>query len=387
MAEDKHVTGTDVVAAAERFFLDLIGTVIPGLLLILGWVLLFGQPSLPGMGALTSRDVLAWLLPVVSYVLGHFVTGFGSQMVEWTARFLPFVKTDNAINAKIGKTPVYRSFVHGASEQFPWLANIPEHDVHAWRNIAMSLTTSEENHTIYRFMFISLLNLGAGTVCVLLTLAWFAATVAAHFPFAQPWGSVLFSHRRPFDIGVMLVVIVLAYFFFERRGVFYPRALRVPFSMASVKIAKRAPEVKPASAPHKEMPTLYLAGGTHSGWQDTVIAALPTWQVIDPRTHGLHEEREYTLWDLDGLRRCDYVLANLEATNPGGYNLAFEVGYAKALGKRVVFIDAKSGNDARQRRHVSMLQTVADATPTTLAGAIVFLQQMNSANLMGNIVD
>ena len=44
MADEKRVSGTDVVAPAERFFRDLIGTVIPGLLLVVGWVVLFGQP-------------------------------------------------------------------------------------------------------------------------------------------------------------------------------------------------------------------------------------------------------------------------------------------------------------------------------------------------------
>jgi hypothetical protein len=115
MAEEKRVSGTDVVAAGERFFLDLSGTVIPGLLLVVGWVVLHEQPRIPGMDALTSRDALVWLLPILSYVLGRFVTGVGYWLVEWTSHLAPFVKSDDAVNKVIGKTPAYRSFVHGAS--------------------------------------------------------------------------------------------------------------------------------------------------------------------------------------------------------------------------------------------------------------------------------
>jgi hypothetical protein len=252
--------------------------------------------------------------------------------------------------------------------------------VRAWRNIAMSLTTPEENHTIYRFMFISLLNLGAGPVCMLLMIAWLVATVAPHLPFVQ--SSVLFALRRPLDAGVILVTLLLTYFFFERRGEFYQRALSVPFSMASVKLAK--PTSVPTTTPptsRGERPTLYLAGGTHSGWQDAVITALPHWRVLDPRVHGLADEREYTLWDLNAVQSSDYVLATLEATNPAGYNLALEVGYARALGKRIIFIDSRSGDDARHGRYVSMLHAVADATPKSVNEAIAFLRQINNEAL------
>jgi hypothetical protein len=68
-----------------------------------------------------------------------------------------------------------------------------------------------------------------------------------------------------------------------------------------------------------------------SHWQSIVRERLSGWRIIDPRTHHLAEERQYTLWDFEGVRLSDWVLAHLEASNPGGYNLAVEIGYRRNL--------------------------------------------------------
>jgi nucleoside 2-deoxyribosyltransferase len=112
-----------------------------------------------------------------------------------------------------------------------------------------------------------------------------------------------------------------------------------------------------------------------SGWQDTVIMSLHRWNVIDPRTHHLADERQYTYWDLDGVRQSDWVLVHLEASNPGVHNLAVEVGYAAALGKRIILVD---GADASLKRYTGMLRGCADITLATLDEAITFLQKLSA---------
>jgi hypothetical protein len=322
---------------------------------------------------------MIWILVALAYVLGHFVTGVGTRLLALAARFLPFVKSDKVFSGRVAAMPVYASFVRQAYERWPHLAVIPKDDVHEWRNVAMSVLSPDENHTVYRFMFISLLNLGAGTVVVLLIVAWLAASIAGHFSFLQPWGSFLFPHRRPLDIGVLFAALIVSYFFFERRGAFYPRALRVPFSMAIVKL-DTTPEATPAtlsSSVASTKPAVYLAGGMRSHWQDIVIGELEgTWNVIDPRCHHLADERQYTYWDLNGVSQSDWVLAHLESTNPGGYNLAVEVGYAKALGKHIILVDGKSDADETVRRYTGMLRGCADVTSGTLHEAIIFLQKL-----------
>lgn len=83
---------------------------------------------------------------------------------------------------------------------------------------------------------------------------------------------------------------------------------------------------------------VYLSGGFHSGWQDKFISGCPDVEFLDPRTHGLVDEKAYTQWDCDAIDRCDLVIAYAEASNPSLLGLAYEVGYAKARGKRIWLI-------------------------------------------------
>ena len=98
----------------------------------------------------------------------------------------------------------------------------------------------------------------------------------------------------------------------------------------------------------QRVPVVYLAGGMRTKWQDEVISALKGKYLvifIDPRNHGMTEERAYTSWDLEGVRRADIVFAYLEADNPSGAGLALEIGFAAGLSaapqatrKQVVFV-------------------------------------------------
>jgi nucleoside 2-deoxyribosyltransferase len=123
-----------------------------------------------------------------------------------------------------------------------------------------------------------------------------------------------------------------------------------------------------------DRPTIYLAGGFRSGWQDVAIAALHRrFDMLDPRTHGFLEARDYTAWDLSAIRRCDVVLACMEETNPGGYALALEVGYAHGLNKPIVFVDNMT---AEKSKYFSMVREVSTVRAATLAEAIAALQDM-----------
>jgi nucleoside 2-deoxyribosyltransferase len=91
------------------------------------------------------------------------------------------------------------------------------------------------------------------------------------------------------------------------------------------------------------MLTVYLSGGMKSDWQDTVKSSIYNAEWIDPSRHGLSKPDEYTAWDLLGVRKADIVFAYLAEDNPSGIGLALEVGYAKALGKTIVFVDERGG--------------------------------------------
>ncbi len=88
------------------------------------------------------------------------------------------------------------------------------------------------------------------------------------------------------------------------------------------------------------MRTIYLAGGFRTGWQRRVHDRLGRiCEVLDPSLHGLTDPAAYTTWDLEAIKRSDAVLAVMEGTNPGGFALALEIGFAKALGKTVYLVD------------------------------------------------
>lgn len=117
---------------------------------------------------------------------------------------------------------------------------------------------------------------------------------------------------------------------------------------------------------------IYLAGGFKSGWQDDVKEAFelrPDVEFFDPREHKLHDPRDYTKRDLEAIREADVVLAYMESDNPGWPNLAFEVGYAHALGKQVVLVNCK------RRRYAEMLHAVSISF-ATLEAALVAMPKM-----------
>lgn len=116
---------------------------------------------------------------------------------------------------------------------------------------------------------------------------------------------------------------------------------------------------------------VYLAGGFHSRWQDVVRARLPNLEFLDPSQHNIESPEEYTAWDLEAVRRCDVLFGNMEASNPGGYALALEIGYAKALGKRIYLVDALV--DEKARKYFEMVRQCADLTFQDLESAIIAL--------------
>ncbi|MGY0660630.1 nucleoside 2-deoxyribosyltransferase domain-containing protein [Bordetella bronchiseptica] len=114
---------------------------------------------------------------------------------------------------------------------------------------------------------------------------------------------------------------------------------------------------------------LYLAGGFRSHWQVLVAARLTnSFELLDPSAHNIQDPVEYTRWDLEAVRECDIVLANMEASNPGGYSLALEVGFAKALGKRIFVVDQVE--DPSVSRYFEMVRQCSERVFPTLDEAL-----------------
>ena len=119
---------------------------------------------------------------------------------------------------------------------------------------------------------------------------------------------------------------------------------------------------------------VYLAGGFHSGWQDEVKAQVSGVEFLDPRNHKLQSSAEYTAWDLNAISEYDWLFAFLESSNPSGYALALEIGFAKACAKKILLVDEKSPTNEVLARHLAMLHACADVSLPTLNAAVAFLK-------------
>lgn len=121
---------------------------------------------------------------------------------------------------------------------------------------------------------------------------------------------------------------------------------------------------------------IYLAGGMTTDWQNEVIREAPNHIYLNPCDHGLREWQEYSAWDLNAVEACDWVFAFLNKGNPSGYGMVLEIGFAKGLGKRVIFVDELSLNDPVKGRYFRIVEFASDVYFTELSEGIRFLNAL-----------
>jgi len=386
---------SEIIEAIERFFLDIIGVIVPGLAFALGVLWIWGGPlsAPPALKFLAKSETYWALLLAVSYVVGHALTSLGESVVIKTCvRILPGLKasclgkilprsiiSEDELIATTKGDPIYGAFLRGVRKALPSFSeeDLAKMSLTSLRNLAMSLAP-EQRHTVYRFMFISLLNLGMATSLLLLFFLLLFANLLQYV--ARPSGL-----QAP-SLWFLLPMVLLIFPFLERNFHFYRIAMQVPFSMAVAQLGKGSSTPPKANSNalsqtgELRIPAVYLAGGFQSGWQDRVKIAAPGLRYFDPRWHVLTEHNQYTFWDLEALRRCDWVFAYLEASNPGGYALALEVGFANALGKKIILVDEKSSTDATAKRYLSMITECSDVHFQRFEDGVEFLQKLQQVS-------
>lgn len=116
---------------------------------------------------------------------------------------------------------------------------------------------------------------------------------------------------------------------------------------------------------------IYLAGGFHSGWQKKAHEKLSDYKLLDPSLHKIENSVDYTKWDLSAIKCSDIILANMEDSNPGGYALALEIGYAKALDKVVILVE--NIKDPLTKKYFEMVRSSSDFIFENIEDAIKFI--------------
>ena len=118
------------------------------------------------------------------------------------------------------------------------------------------------------------------------------------------------------------------------------------------------------------MQKVYLAGGMHSAWRDGV-KGLTNLQFFDPKLKPNKDWSEYGTWDVHFVKQCDICFVYLDISNPSGYGLAAEMGYACALNKTVIFV-LEPGHE--KDKYFQFLKQFADVVYDNLQDGIDFLR-------------
>lgn len=123
---------------------------------------------------------------------------------------------------------------------------------------------------------------------------------------------------------------------------------------------------------------IFLSGGFKSNWQSKIIKAIgDKFIYFNPREHGLEHSDLYTTWDIHFVKECDILFAYMEATNPSGYGLSFELGVAYALNKTIILVDEKSQIEKTFAKYFKILHKPSGVVLNKLEDGIEFLRKFS----------
>lgn len=368
----------------ERFFFDIVGSVIPGAILLAGlWIIL--EPSLRHIGIAPPDSAAGWwMFLAIAFAVGNGMTKFGESVVQGVSlklrRWLfprswwKIVRSPDELYSEISQRNSFKKF---ARQVFPEIEINSSH-IHELRSIALTAISAEDKGTVVRFMFLSLFNLGIATAIWLLALAALYRINLISWSWSIPrlsWS----SENALLSALVILLAAVLSPWFIVRRYEFYDRSIRLPFDMAiGTKTHDSGTMMNAAAVCQRSNANriVYLAGGTHSPWRNAAMAEAPSFRYLDPSIHGLEDPRAYTAWDLNAVRSCDIVFAYLEGDNPSGYGLAVEIGYAAALGKHIIFIEEESARFTDRKRYLGIVRAVSNVYFMSIKEGINYLSRL-----------
>ena len=125
-------------------------------------------------------------------------------------------------------------------------------------------------------------------------------------------------------------------------------------------------------------PKVYLAGGFKSGWQKIIMDQLDqSFHFFDPSEHHHPECDKFTTWDLHHVRVCDILFGYMEKSNPSGYGLTLEIGYANALQKSIILVDERSPSDPDFFRYFEIARESSSVVFDCIDDGIEYLHSFN----------
>lgn len=231
----------DAVETIAHFFNDLIGTLIPGIVLVIGLLVMHVGINEELQGIVEHADGFhVFILLTLLFAIGHAVLALHSalrssvrSLWKYILKKYPPLKGklpksffrkpeekqsyqlfEKIISGKLRKMPAVQV---NSQESFPW-------DFHDLRNLALS-TTAESASLGRRFMFISLLCNGVA-IAILLLLSDYLVCVAI-----APHFIIQYESALPASLQAILMISA-AGLLFRRGEEFYSRAMTAPFPVA-----------------------------------------------------------------------------------------------------------------------------------------------------------
>jgi SAM-dependent methyltransferase len=92
---------------------------------------------------------------------------------------------------------------------------------------------------------------------------------------------------------------------------------------------------------------IFLSGDTRSEWQSTVMNRFPGHTFFDPRTMSQKSYKEMAETERAWIDESDIIFAYLSKSNPYAFGTCFEIGYAVANNKLVIYVDEKQVSSSK----------------------------------------
>ena len=230
--------GNELVDFIEKFYLDIIGIVVPGaffMFLFLSVCPFHECVSFFLNFAKSNTAIFAFAFLVASVVIGHILKTVGGYLFlplfcglcKLFKKNIPHVIPSAAVchselieqlQKRIEVIEFRRVFSEALKHDLG-VANISTEDFHSLRNIALSVKP-ESNQLVYKFMYTSLMYLGIATG-LLLNYPFIIARITPFCSFLDLLG---------FSLAWVILCSVLLFEHFES----HRRAMYVPFSSALI---------------------------------------------------------------------------------------------------------------------------------------------------------
>jgi hypothetical protein len=216
----------DAVETITRFFNDLIGSLVPAVVLAVGLcVIHLGLAKI--VAASKALESATWAMAVVGvmFATGHVLMAIFDFALQPLLRACRITKMFDEVSAKRRRSYcLFVEMVNNLRSGDAATQTSPEWAYHDLRSVALSVS-AEGASLGRRFMFISLLCSGVGTALVIMMVS-FLGCLALQPEFLSPQAMALDWLVQSALMSFAAVAL------FKRGEVFYGRAMETPFSIA-----------------------------------------------------------------------------------------------------------------------------------------------------------